>query len=202
MNMRTLGAAVVCGLLLVSSQVAPALACTSFLMDTPDGPIFGCHLDLFIPGDGLVLVNRRGVEKESVHAGTTGETLKWVSEYGSVTFNLAGREFAWGGMNEAGLVVSSMQLAAGEYPKPDERPGVFDGNWGQYVLDACRAIEEVIQTDALLRVQDKNTPSHYLVSDAYGNSVAVEYLDGEFVHYAGEDLPVKAMSTSRARHRS
>jgi choloylglycine hydrolase len=172
-------------------------ACTSFVMDTPDGPYFGCNLDLFIPGDGLVFVNRRGVEKEAVREGTTGETLTWVSEYGSVTFSLAGNEFAWGGMNEAGLVMSSMQLSAGEYPKPDERPGLLDGNWGQFILDTCSSIDEVIATDSFIRVQDSNIPSHYLVSDAEGNCVAVEYLNGEFVYYAGDDLPVKAMSNMR-----
>jgi choloylglycine hydrolase len=166
-------------------------------MDTPDGPIFGCNLDLFIPGDGLVFVNPRGVEKESVRSGTTGRTEKWVSEFGSVTFSLCGREFVWGGMNEAGLVMSTMQLAAGEYPERDERAGVLDGNWGQYVLDTCSTVEEVIRTNDRIRVQDVGPPSHYLVSDADGNCVAVEYIDGEFVSYSGAALPVKAMSNMR-----
>jgi len=186
-----------CCLLVVCLQDDPAHACTSFCMDTPDGPVFGANLDLFIPGDGLVLVNRRGVAKKAVREGTTGETLSWVSEYGSVSFNMAGRELVWGGMNEAGLVMSSMELRAGERPEADERPAVLDGNWGQYVLDTCSSIEEVIRTDSFMRVQDASAPSHYLVSDAEGNCVAVEYLDGEFVYYAGEDLPVKAMSNMR-----
>ena len=173
------------------------MACTSFCMDTPDGPIFGANLDLFIPGDGLVFVNRRGVEKESYQTSTTGETAQWTSEYGSVTFSLAGREFAWGGMNEAGLVMSSMDLRAGEYPEPDERPALLDGNWGQYVLDTCSSIEEVIHTDSMVRVQDQGHTSHYLIADADGNCVAVEYLNGQFVYYAGDDLPVKAMSNMR-----
>jgi penicillin V acylase-like amidase (Ntn superfamily) len=195
--MRTLAAAVLCCLLLTCPLEGPSRACTSFVMDTPGGPIFGANLDLFIPGDGLVLLNRRGIAKESVQSGTTGETAKWTSEYGSVTFNLAGRELVWGGMNEAGLVMSSMELRAGERPQPDERPAILDGNWGQYLLDTCSSIEEVIQTDSIVRVEDSNIPSHYLVSDADGNCVAVEYLDGEFVYYAGDDLPVKAMSNMR-----
>ena len=194
--MRTFAAAVIC---LVTFTVLGdvAGACTAFVMDTPDGPYFGCNLDLFIPGDGLVLINNRGVEKEAVRTGTTGEKLTWTAEYGSATFSLAGREFVWGGMNEAGLVVCSLQLAAGEYPKPDERPSVLEGNWGQYVLDTCDGIDDVIATDALMRVKDSVPTNHYLISDADGNCVAVEYLDGEFVYHAGDDLRVKAMSNMR-----
>ena len=75
-----------------------ALSCTTFCMDTPEGPVFGANLDLFIPGDGLVFVNRRGIAKEGYASSATGETETWVSKYGSVTFNVAGLEFAFGGM--------------------------------------------------------------------------------------------------------
>jgi len=195
--MRVPAIAFVCCVLLICSMGAPAHACTSFCMDTPDGPIFGANLDLFIPGDGLVFVNRRGIEKESVREGTTGETAKWVSEYGSVTFNLAGRELVWGGMNEAGLVMSSMQLAAGEFPEPDERPGILDGNWGQFMLDNCGSIDEVIELCSSIRVQDSGPTSHYLVSDADGNCAGFEYLGGELLVYSGETLPVKSMANMR-----
>jgi hypothetical protein len=63
--MRLLACAVLCCLLSTCPRGATAYACTSFCMDTPDGPVFGANLDLFIPGDGLVLVNRRGIAKES-----------------------------------------------------------------------------------------------------------------------------------------
>ncbi|MBN2564620.1 MAG: linear amide C-N hydrolase [Candidatus Eisenbacteria bacterium] len=195
--MRLLTAAVLCCLLLICPRGSPASACTSFVMDTPDGPFFGTNLDLFIPGDGLVLVNRRGVEKQSHQTSATGEQLQWISEYGSVTFNLAGLEFAWGGMNEAGLALSSMELRAGEYPKPDGRPALYKGNWGQYVLDTCSSVDEVIATDTLARVQDQGHTDQYLVADAEGNAVAIEYLNGRFVYYKGDDLPVRAMANMR-----
>lgn len=195
--MRPLAAALLCCLTLLASPDGSTLACTSFCMDTPDGPVFGANLDLFIPGDGLVLVNRRGVEKETYQTGTGGERARWTSKYGSVTFSLVGREFAWGGMNEAGLVVSSMQLQAGKYARPDERPALLMGNWTQYVLDTCASVEEVIGIDASVTVRDQGKTDHYLVADAQGNCVAVEYLDGECVYYAGDDLRVKAMANMR-----
>ncbi len=91
-------------------------------------------------------------------------------------------------MNEARLVMSSMEFRAGEYPGPDERPPVYDGRWGQYVLDTCGSVGKVIKTDALVRVQDQSAPSHYLVADAEGNCVAsrdscaVSYAFGTLVH--------------------
>jgi len=181
-------------LILTLMVSTPVLACTSFLMDTPDGPVFGTNLDLFIPGDGLVLINRRGVAKAAPHSGTTGEALEWVSEYGSVVFSLAGNGYAWGGMNEAGMVVTTMQLAAGEYPEADERPAVFDGGLPQYVLDTCSSIDEVLEINSYMRVHDIGPPSHYFFSDAEGNCAVVEYIDGEFVAYHGESLPMKALA--------
>jgi len=195
--MRNIAAAVVSLAMLMSPLAEQVRACTSFVMDTPEGPVFGTNLDLFIPGDGLVMVNRRGVEKQSYRTGTTGERLRWTSEYGSVTFNLAGREYAWGGMNEAGLVVSTMQLAAGEYPPPDERPSLFDGNWAQYVLDACGSVEDVLQTDALVTVRGQGYTSHYLIADANGRALIVEFLDGKSVFHTDAEMPVKAMANMR-----
>ncbi|MBD3368663.1 MAG: linear amide C-N hydrolase [Candidatus Eisenbacteria bacterium] len=184
-------------LLLIAVACVPSVACTSFVMDGPEGPIFGTNLDLFIPGDGLILVNLRGVHKATYQTGTTGERHNWRSEYGSVTFNLAGNEFAWGGMNEAGLVVSSMELRAGEYPEPDERPAFFDGNWTQYVLDMCATVDEAAASLTNLAVRDGNYTSHYLVADADGDAIAVEFLDGEQVVHSGEAMRVKAMANIR-----
>ena len=192
--MRTLIIAALGCLLLISPLVGPSQACTSFCLDTPGGPVFGANLDLLIPADGLVFVNQRGIAKQGFEPGTTGKTAEWVSKYGSVTFNLAGREFAFGGMNEVGLVVATMELLAAEFPQPDERPPLSIGTWCQYVLDTCGTTREAIQVDSQVRIQDKAPPQHFLIADASGNCVAMEWFDGEFVYRTGESLPVKAMS--------
>ncbi|MFC1651168.1 hypothetical protein ACFL2X_06315 [Candidatus Latescibacterota bacterium] len=82
--MRPLTTIALCCLLLMYSLVGTARACTCFFLDTPNVPIFGANLDLFIPGDGLVFINKRGIAKEGFGVSTTGETAKWVSRYGSV----------------------------------------------------------------------------------------------------------------------
>lgn len=169
-------------------------ACTTFCFDTPGGPVFAMNFDVFIPGDGLVFINHRGVAKEGFQPGTTGKVAKWVSKFGSVTFNVAGREFAVTGMNEAGLVVGGMELRAQEYPEPDERPGVTIGSWVQYLLDTCATLDEAVAMQSVVRIEDSAPPVHYLVSDATGKCITVEWFDGEIEIRSGADASVRAMA--------
>jgi choloylglycine hydrolase len=171
-------------------------ACTTFLLDTPEGPVYGANLDLFIPGDGLVFINRRGIAKEGFQKNINSETAQWVSRYGSITFNLAGREFAFGGMNEAGLVVGSMELLDSKFPEPDERMPLTMGMWAQYVLDTCSTLDEVIACDKKVRIEDSAPPVHFLISDSEGNCVTIEFFDGNLHYRRGDNLPVKALTNS------
>ena len=191
--MRASATAVLGCLALINLPAGTSRACTSFCMDTPGGPVYGTNMDLFL-GEGLVFVNRRGIAKMGYFENTNGETAAWISEYGSVTFNLVGRELAWGGMNEAGLVVSTMALDTSVLPEPDERPPLASGSWVQYVLDTCASIPEVIRVDSIVRLTSDACP--YLVSDEHGNCATIEYLNGRMVCHTGEDLPIKALANA------
>ena len=193
--MRLLVSTALLCLLVICSYVSRPLACTSFCFDTHGGPVYATNLDLST-GDGHIFVNRRGIAKEGYKAGTTGETMKWVSRYGSVTFNLVGRELPWGGMNEAGLVMSTMQLNASRCPDPDERPPLSEANLVQYILDTCANVQEAISATSNVRLAQNECASHYMVADQTGDCVAFEFLDGEFVYYTGETLPVKALANA------
>ncbi len=190
--MRPFTPALVLGLAVALLAASPLAACTSFCLDTRDGPFFATNLDLKLD-EGLIFVNRRGLAKEGYQRGTTGEVARWVSRYGSVTFNLAGRELAWCGMNEAGLVVSQMALDVSVLPAPDERPPFDNSSWVQYVLDTCGSVEDLVRMEPPLRLNDR-TPCHFLVADADGRCAAVEYLNGRMVCYTGERVPVKVMT--------
>jgi penicillin V acylase-like amidase (Ntn superfamily) len=196
--MRIPFATTLCCLLLICPLAFSSWACTSFCLDTPDGPVFGTNLDPLISEDGLVIINPRGLAKKGIRKSSAGERARWISKYGSVTFSLSGREYAWSGINEAGLVLSSMQLKTGEHPEPDERPPVLHGRWAQYVLDTCGSVHEALQVESIVRIEGDDVPTdHYLVADAAGNCAAIEYVDGDYVYYTGESLPVKAMSNMR-----
>jgi choloylglycine hydrolase len=172
---------------------SPAEHCSSFALDNGGATVFGANFDQASVNAGLVFVNQRGVAKASLLAGTTGARARWVSRYASVTFNLVGFGYAWAGMNERGLVLSSMSLDETRDPPPDARPPLDTGEWGQYLLDTCATIEEVIATDTAVRIV---TPDHYFVADAYGHAAAVEFLSGRMVVHTGAEMPAQVLANS------
>jgi len=105
-----------------------------------------------------------------------------------------GREFAWSGINEAGLVISTMTLPETRCPEPDRRPPLEPGIWSQYLLDTCATVNDVVQTDDKVRIQ--NNPDHYLICDETGNCAVIEFLQGRMVVRQGEDLEIPVLTNS------
>ena len=182
-----------CSLLLPVGQ-----SCTTFSLDHGGQPVFGRNLDWFV-GDGLVIINKRGVEKTALADSYNRDNLlSWTSKYGSVTFNQHGREFPLGGMNEAGLIVESMVLEDTEYPAPDSRPEVQTLQWVQYQLDNFSTIEEVISGQSQIRIREIADPGlHFLVCDRMGNCATIEFIGKKAVYHTKETMPVKALTNSK-----
>ena len=88
-------AVVLCG---VPSRSASA--CTTFMLERGGDRVVGKSYDWHM-GQGLVLVNKRGVAKQSLPAKPGDRPAQWLSRHASVTFNQYGREFPAGGMNDA-----------------------------------------------------------------------------------------------------
>ncbi len=173
-----------------------ASPCSSFVFLSGGRPVFGTNYDnRFAPGK--LFVNKRGVRKSGWETGTTGQAAQWVSRFGSVVISCAGYQLAWGGMNEAGLVFSTMLLSETRPPGPDERPHLAGAFWWQYMLDTCATIEEVRAAASRVRLSD--TQDHYLVCDRTGAVAVVECLDGRLVIRAGKDLPVAALANDPYR---
>jgi choloylglycine hydrolase len=185
--MKKIAAFAISFLLLSSLFVSEASACTTFCLKNKGELLFGKNYDWMI-GDGFVFINKRGVWKIS----TSDENpAKWVSKYGSVTFNQYGWENPMGGMNEAGLVVELMWLDDTKYPEKDSRPAIDNLEWIQYQLDISATAEEVIANAEKVRI-DARAPLHFLVSDKNGNAASIEFLNGKLV--AGEKLPASALA--------
>jgi choloylglycine hydrolase len=167
-------------------------SCTTFCINTDSELVFGKNYDWMI-GYGLVLVNKSGVDK--VAFVNKDMPARWVSKYGSVTFNQFGREFPNGGMNEAGLVIELMWLDETKFPEPDDRlvvGGVLQ--WIQYQLDNSASIEDIIASDKNIRITQSSVPLHYLAADKTGKCVSVEFLDGKLVYHTGETMMVKVLT--------
>jgi penicillin V acylase-like amidase (Ntn superfamily) len=169
-------------------------ACTTFFINKNGQLVFGRNYD-WISDAGMVCTNLKGLNKTSVKT-EGGNTINWISKYGSITFNQYGKEFPTGGMNENGLVVELMWADGSQYPKPDNRPVLGVLQWIQYQLDNNATIEEVIATDAKIRISPDNPPLHYLIADAYGNAATIEFFNGKIVVHKGKDLPFPVLTNS------
>ncbi|HJT66923.1 MAG TPA: hypothetical protein VJ749_10740 [Pyrinomonadaceae bacterium] len=131
-------ASIACVVFVLVSFPVASLGCTTFCLAGAGEVLFGRNYDWII-GDGLVIVNKRGVVKQATIV-ESNNAAKWVSKYGSIPFNQYGRENPAGGMNEAGLVVEQLWLDETEYPEADARPALGTQEWVQYLLDTSGTV--------------------------------------------------------------
>jgi len=181
-------------LLLLSLFLGQTFACTTFFLNKNGQLVFGRNYD-WLTDAGMVCTNVRGISKTS-SAVKDGDTISWLSKYGSITFNQYGKEYPTGGMNENGLVVELMWADGSRYPDKDNRPALNVLQWVQYQLDNCQTVEEVIATNETLRISQDNPPLHYLVADAKGNVATIEFFEGKAVVHKGQDLPFPVLTNS------
>ena len=151
--------------------------CTTFVLHKGKKIIFCRNLDWY-SGTGLAIVNQRNLEKVAI-VNSSEKPIKWVSKFGSITFNQIGRELPFGGINESGLVVEHMTLDETVYPSADNRYAIGAFQWIQFQLDNYSTVEEVVNSDTLLRISDTNSKIHFLVCDHSGNTAVIEFLNGK-----------------------
>jgi penicillin V acylase-like amidase (Ntn superfamily) len=170
---------------------ADATACTTVCFTDAAAPVVAYNYD-FYAGDGLVLVNPRGLTKTSV---VRGNPHTWNASFGSLTFNQFGRDLPMTGINERGLFVSQMWLDEGKYPVDDVRPQVNPLEWVQVQLDTAASVADVLKTAREVRIG--SGPSlHFLAADRAGNVAVIEFLDGELRARTGAELPIPALTNS------
>jgi penicillin V acylase-like amidase (Ntn superfamily) len=190
--MKKLISLIFCCLFISCITPPAAQACSTFCLDHNSQPVFGKNYDWDVD-DGLIIINKRNVLKTSAAAESS---ISWTSKYGSVTFNQYGREFAHGGINEAGLVVELMWLSETIYPSPDSRSGLDCLQWVQYQLDNFSTVAEVIASDSQIRIVSNSAPLHYLVCDNTGTCASIEFLEGKMVVHTGKTMSFKALTNS------
>lgn len=168
-------------------------ACTTFCLQNKDQVVFGRNFD-FPTGYGHVIVNKRNVVK-TAFIQPPEKPIEWTSKFGSITFNQAGKEFPYGGINEKGLVVEQMWLQDSQYPEIDNRYGLSELQWIQYQLDNSATLNEVLASDTLVRVSKLSVaPLHFLVCDKEGHVATIEYIDGKMSCHMGSSLPYPVLA--------
>ena len=180
------------GLLTLVTLASQAQACTVMCLKFEGRHIVARNHDWYF-GDGLIFVNKRGIEKVAI---SFDNPMRWTSKYGSVSFTQYGRELPMCGMNEAGVTVDLLWLGAAKYPKSDERPSCCTIQWVQHQLDTASSVADVVASLKKVRIAPI-VPSaervHFFITDKKGNSAVVEFLDGKAQAFAGNDLEVSVL---------
>jgi choloylglycine hydrolase len=181
--------------LLLAVAARPALPCSAFLREGPAGPVMGKSYD-WDDERGMVLVNKRGLEKRALVLSPGLTPASWRSRLASLTFNQYGRELPNGGMNEAGLAVEVLILPDTAYEKPDARPVVTELALVQYLLDQASTTSEAVELARKVRVAPVHARLHYFLCDAHATCAALEFLRGALVVSTADAMPVRAVTNS------
>jgi choloylglycine hydrolase len=100
------------------------------------------------------------------------------------------------GLNEKGLSAAHLSLFSSKYPKPKANtPILYNFNLVPYILGNFKNIHEVrealskltiLDTSVLLPKEDIATLLHYIITDAFGNSLIVEFVNGQMQMYTNK----------------
>ncbi len=180
-------------LLLISfASIELSLACTTFVMNDSTHLIFGRNFDWDI-SSGIIIINKKGLQKQAL-VQPPNVPAKWISKYGSITFNQIGVDSPMGGMNEKGLVIAQMALFDSKFPTSTKKQVVGELEWIQYQLDNSSTLQEVIDNNKKIQILPAAVPVHYMICDSQGNIGIIEYLNGELVIKQGDDITIPVCS--------
>ncbi len=152
----------------------------------------------------VILVPRGYARTGTTPDGKPGKT--WTAKYASLGANALGMPILIDGLNERGLAVGLFYFPTTAKYQPyaagDADKTVAPWELGSYILENFATVEEVranlpniIVPAVVLAAWKFSPPAHYVVHDASGKSIAVEYTDGKLNIY---DNPLGVMTNSPA----
>jgi choloylglycine hydrolase len=180
--------------ILLGSAVQSLLACTGIRLTAQDGTVVHARtLEFAIDLHSDVLMVPRGFAR----TGTTPdgkEGLKWKAKYASVGLNGVGLPVLFDGLNEKGLAAGMFYFptSAGYMPYTAADAGKTIAQWevGSWILENFASVEEVkanigkIVVPAVVFGGWGFAPeAHYIVHDASGKSIVIEYVGGKLTVY-------------------
>jgi penicillin V acylase-like amidase (Ntn superfamily) len=169
-----------------------ALACSAFRMPVSEGRVLvGRNFD-WDYGHGLMVINKRGVAKTAFGLHSS-DTASWTSKYGSLTFNQAGRELPYGGMNEKGLMIEVLWLGWTAWPVTPA-PSINEVQWIQNQLDQRASVQDLISHLNDVRILSVFAKVHFFVCDSSGECATVEGLGDQLEVHTGATLPLAALT--------
>jgi choloylglycine hydrolase len=179
-------------LLATSLLTSSAFACSRILWNTDQANVVARTMDLYMSDKARVAVFPRGMS----HVGPSDmpNMLSWRSKYASVgatALDLAVSD----GLNEKGLSANLLYLHDTKYEKRDNRAGLTNAAWAQYVLDNFASVDEAIVAMKELQIVSiviggREWPMHLSIADAKGDSAIFEFVNGKMTVNRGQDTLV------------
>ncbi|MBQ1555784.1 MAG: linear amide C-N hydrolase [Clostridia bacterium] len=170
----------------LSSANADKYACSSFLVRTPDGS-YAAGRNFDYPGTEELLVYTDPADGYASYSMTdlnvigVGEPdgLEPQSLIGKIAM-LASPYLPLDGMNEKGLMVSILELDAGEIHQRTEKHDVMINVAIRLLLDRAENVEEALELLEGIDIHTINGHSHHLfICDKSGRSVVVEWRNAQ-----------------------
>lgn len=157
--------------------------CTAFRAGVnPSFAITGRSLDYDQPSTFVNSQSPAGTVFNSV----LNNGVSWTSTQGIYTIDFVGSKYniPFEGMNQAGLSISG-NMANASYPADVFDITISSDDMVNYVLSQAANIGEAADLMSHVNI-DSNWQYHYIVFDAQGGSLVVEYENGEAVMYFNE----------------
>ncbi|MEM6636201.1 MAG: choloylglycine hydrolase family protein [Pseudomonadota bacterium] len=198
---------IVCAALAAASMCLSqaASACTTIILTAEDGSnVWGRTLEWgAFDINSEVMIVPRGYEFVS-DLGEGREGFSWTAKYGGVALNGFDQDYWLDGMNEAGLMVgANYHPGTAEYL--DVEDATLEGSIAaidmvSYIATNFATVDEVRGGISDLRVVSVIEPTlgfppplHIMVSDTTGETIVIEFLEGETVVF---EAPLRVMTNS------
>jgi len=176
---------------LIGGHPSHSIACTALVLEAQDGSlVYGRTMEwgTFDLNSRISIIPREFEFTGTTPDGTNG--LVWTGQYGILGLDMLDQHILGDGMNEAGLVVGLLYHPnIAKYPEYDPAlasQSITAKEVPQYLLSQCGTVDEVKKAMKKVRVVPvieaalgKVPGIHWIVLDASGQCIVIEFLDGE-----------------------
>ena len=195
---------VAASVLLASGVVSPVMACTGIRIVAEDGTVVHARtLEFGVDLKSEVIMVPRGYDRTGTAPGGK-PGMRWKARYASLGANGVGLPYIFDGLNEKGLAVGTFYFptTAGymDFKPEDVDRTLAPWELGSWLLENFSDVEEVranignvVVPAVMLKAWGFVPPVHWVVHDATGKSIVIEYVKGRLnVH----NNPLGIMSNS------
>ena len=179
------------GILLFSSLLNPVHACTGIRLAANDGSVvYGRSMEwgAFDLNSRVAIIPRGYAFVGQTPDGHNGK--QWTGKYGVVGLDMLGKNVLADGMNERGLAAGLFYHPGFaeymEYEREQAGNTITAVDMVTYILSQFSTVDEVSQgipDVRMVAVVEKAigipVQAHWMITDASGQSIVIEYLDGE-----------------------